>query len=159
VNEVLETIEKKGGMWAALESGWLRQQIDASRMRVQAEINEGKRLIVGVNAFQGEDGPINKAIERTSTRVPSKQLRLRTISAVKKLRARRDQQKAQATIRELYAVTKSGKNVVRAAIEASKAGVTVGEVTGTIRLAYGYSYDPLGQIDTPAFVKAALGVE
>jgi methylmalonyl-CoA mutase, N-terminal domain len=155
-NEVLDNIEKKGGMWACLESGFLRHQIDISRMKTQAEINSGKRLLVGVNAFQGEEGPISNAIERTSYRVPSKQLRLRTIAAVKKLRKTRDQEKAAQAMRELYKAAKEGRNVVRPAIEAAKARVTVGETTGIIRLASGYGYDPLNQITTPDYVNEAL---
>jgi len=156
-NEILRTIEENGGMWACLESGWLRQQIDSSRMRVQAEINEGKRLIVGVNAFEGEEGPINRAIEDCAYKVPSKKLRDRTIADIKKLRATRDQERVNATIKELYRATREGRNVVRATIEASKAGVTVGEVVGVIRMAYGYGYDPLNQIDAPAFIANLSG--
>jgi len=156
-NEVLRTIEENGGMWKCLESGYLRQMIDSSRMRVQAEINEGKRLIVGVNAFQGEAGPINKAIENCAYKVPSKALRQRTIADIRKLRATRDAEKVKATIIELHDATKEGRNVVRPAIEAAKAGVTVGETVGVIRMAYGYGYDPLKQIEAPAFVTEALG--
>ena len=156
-NEILDTIEQNGGMWACLESGWLRQQIDTSRMRVQSEINEGKRLIVGVNAFQGEEGPINKAIENCAYKVPSKQLRLSTIADIKKLRATRDPEKVNDTIMELYNATREGRNIVRASIEASKAGVTVGETVGVIRMAYGYGYDPLKQIEAPAFITNLLG--
>lgn len=156
-NEILRTIEENGGMWACLESGWLRQQIDSSRMRVQAEINEGKRLIVGVNAFQGEEGPINREIENCAYRVPSKKMRLRTISDIRKLRAKRDPDEVNATVVELYNATKENRNIVRATIEAAKAGVTVGETVGVIRMAYGYGYDPLNQIEAPAFIKNLFG--
>ncbi len=156
-NQILRTIEENGGMWACLESGWLRQQIDSSRTRVQTEINEGKRLIVGVNAFQGEEGPINKAIENCAYRVPSKKLRLKTIADIRRLRAARDPNRVDATIVELYNATKEGRNIVRATIEAAKAGVTVGETVGVIRMAYGYGYDPLNQIGAPVFIKNLLG--
>ncbi len=156
-NAILRTIEDNGGMWACLESGFLRHMIDSSRMRVQAEINEGKRLIVGVNAFQGEEGPINKAVEDCAYKVPSRKMRLQTIAEIKRVRANRDQEKAKAAVLELYRATKEGRNVVRATIEASKAGVTVGETVGVIRMAYGYGYDPLNQIETPAFISELLG--
>ena len=156
-NKQLQKIEDNGGMWQCLESGWLRQQIDTSRMRVQAEINEGKRLIVGVNAFQGEEGPINKEIENCAYRVPSKKMRQKTIADVRKLRKTRDPGKVNATIKELYSATKEGRNIVRATIEAAKAGVTVGETVGVIRMAYGYGYDPLNQIEAPEFITNLLG--
>ena len=42
-------------------------------------------------------------------------------------------------------------------IEAAKAGVTVGETVGIIRMAYGYGYDPLNQGERcPQFVASLL---
>ena len=149
----LEEIERRGGMWECLKSGWLRQRIDHSRIKVQQEIAEGKRLIVGVNAFQGEEGPINRAIERTSYKVPSKQARLKNIASVRRLRRTRSRQAVSGALRELYRAAGESRNVVRPVIEAAKARVTIGEVVGVIRMAYGYDYDPLQQIATPAFVR------
>lgn len=151
-NKLLEEIERRGGMWACLESGWLREQIEQGRLKEQQEINKGKRLIVGVNAFQGEEGPINRAIKDTSYRVPSKKLRLETIAAIKRLRKLRDQQVVIGALREVYRATKEARNVVRPVIEAAKVGATIGEVVGVIRMAYGYGYDPLEEISTPVII-------
>ncbi len=150
--KLLGEIDSRGGMWACLESGWLKEQIERSRLKVQQEKSTGRRLIVGVNAFQGEDGPINRAIERTCTRVPSKQARLRTIVAIKELRKARDQQAVASALREIYQATKESKNIVRPVIEAAKAHATMGEVVGVVRMAYGYSYDPLEEISAPDFI-------
>jgi len=150
--KLLDEIEHRGGMWACLESGWLRSQIEESRLKVQQEMSTGKRLVVGVNAFQGEEGPISRAIEHTSYRVPSKKLRLQTIAAIKKLRKERNQQMVRSALKEVYQATKEGRNIVRPVIEAAKAYATMGEVVGVIRMAYGYGYDPLGQISVPIFI-------
>ena len=155
--KLLEEIDSRDGMWECLESGWLKQQAEASRLKVQQEQSTGKRLIVGVNAFQGEEGPINRAVKGTAYKVPSKQARLRVIRAVKELRKRRDQQRIRDTLKELYQVTREGRNVVRPVIEAAKAGATIGEVAGVIRMAYNYDYDPLGEISEPAFVSELIG--
>lgn len=149
----LEEIERRGGMWECLKSGWLRQRIDLSRIKTQQEIAEGKRLIVGVNAFQGEEGPISRAIERTSYKVPSRQARLKNIASVRRLRRMRDQRAVSGALRELYRAAGESRNVVRPVIEAAKARATIGEVVGVIRMAYGYDYDPLQQIATPAFIR------
>ena len=154
--KLLEEIDSRGGMWECLESGWLKQQAEASRLKVQQEQSTGKRLIVGVNAFQGEEGPINRAVKGTAYKVPSKQARLRVIRAVKELRKRRDQQRIRDTLKDLYQVTREGKNVVRPVIEAVKAGATTGEVVGVIRMAYNYDYDPLAEISEPAFISELI---
>ncbi|MFW6150058.1 MAG: methylmalonyl-CoA mutase family protein [Chloroflexota bacterium] len=152
----LAEVERRGGMWECLDSGYLRERIDRSRARVQDEVSKGQRLIVGVNAFHGEEGPINRAIEQTSYRVPSRRARLKNIAAVRKLKRERDAAAAVAALRDLYLATRDGGNVVRPVIEAAKADVTIGEVVGTIRLAYGYNYDPLGQVATPRVAKEAV---
>jgi methylmalonyl-CoA mutase N-terminal domain/subunit len=51
-------------MWECLESGWLKQLAENSCLKVENEIANGKRLIVGVNSFPSEEGPLNKAIRR-----------------------------------------------------------------------------------------------
>ena len=155
--KLLEEIDRRGGMWECLKSGWLRQQLERNRLKVQEEVNERKRLIVGVNAFQGEEGPINRAIERTSYRVPSRKARLQNIAAVRKLRRERGQQGARTALREVYEAARESRNIVRPVIEAAKARVTIGEVVGVMRLAYGYGYDPLRQIATPAFIAELTG--
>ena len=155
--QYLDEIERQGGMWACLESGWLRKQIEASRLKVQREKSEGRRLIVGVNSFQGQEGPINRAIDTSAYKVPSETARRRTVSEIKKLKRTRDPHKIRAAFKGLYQATKTGRNVVRPTIEAVKAYATVGEVVGVIRLAYGYKYDPLEQIEAPPMVREALG--
>ena len=154
--DYLKEIEANGGMWECLKSGFLRKKIEENRVVQQDEKKKGKRLIVGVNAFQGEEGPINKAIKDCSYRVPSEEDRRRNIDDLLKLRKTRDPQKVSATLKDLYLATKNGLNVVRPTIEAIKAYATIGEVTGTIRLAYAQTYDPLKIIDTPNFIKAII---
>jgi len=59
-------------------------------------------------------------------------------------------------LKELYQATRGGRNVVRPVIEAAKASATIGEVVGTIRMAYNYNYDPLAEISEPAFISELI---
>lgn len=154
VNRYLDEIEARGGIFACLESGWLNGVMEANRLKVQREKAEGKRLIVGVNAFQveGEEGPINKAIQDVAYKVPSVALREERVREVKEFKESRNQRALKRSLKEIYRATKEGRNVTRPIIEAAKTGVTLGEVTGVIRLGYGIPYDPFEQIETPAFV-------
>ena len=154
VNRYLDEVEARGGIFACLESGWLNEVMEANRLKVQREKAEGKRLIVGVNAFQGEgeEGPINKAIQDVAYKVPSVALREERVREVKEFKESRNQQALKRSLKEIYRATKEGRNVTRPIIEAAKTGATLGEVTGIIRLGYGISYDPFEQIETPALV-------
>jgi methylmalonyl-CoA mutase N-terminal domain/subunit len=155
VNRYLDEVEARGGIFACLESGWLNEVMESNRLKVQREKAEGKRLIVGVNAFQaeGEEGPINKAIQDVAYKVPSVALREERVREVKEFKEGRNQQAVKRSLKEIYRATKEGRNLTRPIIEAAKTGVTLGEVTGVIRLGYGIPYDPLEQIETPAFVR------
>jgi methylmalonyl-CoA mutase N-terminal domain/subunit len=155
VNRYLDEIEARGGIFECLESGWLNGVMEANRLKVQREKAEGKRLIVGVNAFQveGEEGPINKAIQDVAYKVPSVALREKRVREVKEFKESRNQRALKRSLKEIYRATKEGRNVTRPIIEAAKTGVTLGEVTGVIRLGYGIPYDPFEQTEMPSFVR------
>ena len=155
-NAYLREMEENGGIYACLESGWLRGVMEQDRLRVQREREEGKRLIVGLNAFQGEDGPVNQAIADCAYTVPPEQVRQERVAEVKAFRASRDQEAVARAIRRLYQDTKTGANISRAVIDGGKAGLTIGEVCGIVRLAYGLGYDPVDMIPTPDHVEQAL---
>lgn len=155
----LQEIDDEGGIFQCLESGRLAKYMEENRVKIEREIEECSRVVVGVNAFQneGEEGPINKAIENTAYKVPTVQDRERIVGEVKQFKASRDLGKLKPAIRKLYDDTKSGENVSRAVIEAVKVGATIGEVVGTIRSGYGIHYDPFNQVEMPEFVREAIG--
>jgi len=156
VNAYLDEIASQGGIFACLESGWLNSVMETCRLRVQREKAEGKRLIIGVNAFRSEDeneGPINKAIRDVAYKPPSTAMREKVVREVKQFKAGRDMQRLKPLTEDLLRATREGSNVQRAVIEAAKAGLTLGECVGVIRLGYGIDYDPFKQIDMPDFVR------
>lgn len=155
----LQEIDAAGGIFAFFESGRLEQYMAHNRDRIEQEKATLERLIVGVNAFQneGEEGPINSAIENTAYKVPTVRDRERIVADVKQFKESRDGEKLGSAVRKLHEDTRDGANVSRAVIEAVKAGATIGEVVGTIRSGYGVSYDPFNVVEAPAFVLKAIG--
>ena len=83
-------------------------------------------------------------------------MRQERVAEVKAFRASRDQEAVARAIRRLYQDTKTGANISRAVIDGGKAGLTIGEVCGIVRLAYGLGYDPVDMIPTPDHVEQAL---
>lgn len=158
VNAYLEEIESRGGIFECLESGWLNAVMEGNRLRIQREKGEGKRLIVGVNAFQeeGREGPINCAIRGVAYKTPSTVLREERVREVKAFKEGRDPKALGRCLAQLHEAARSGRNVTRPVIEAAKAGMTLGEVAGVIRMAYGIPYDPFEQIETPRFVRDSI---
>jgi methylmalonyl-CoA mutase N-terminal domain/subunit len=129
--------------------------METGRLKVQREKAEGKRLIVGVNAFrteEGEEGPINSAIRDVAYKAPSVAMRENLVREVREFKAGRDMKRLKPLVKELYLATKEGRNVQRFVIEAAKAGLTIGECVGVIRVGYGICYDPFAAIEMPSFV-------
>jgi methylmalonyl-CoA mutase N-terminal domain/subunit len=159
VSAYLEEIGAHGGVYTCLESGWLNGVMEECRAKVQREKAEGERLIVGVNAFrsEGEDeGPINDAIRDVAYKAPSVAMREERVREVTQFKAGRDMRRLKPLTRDLFRTAREGGNVQRAVIEAAKAGLTIGECVGVIRLGYGIGYDPFKQIEMPDFVRETV---
>ncbi|MGE3772038.1 MAG: methylmalonyl-CoA mutase family protein [Gammaproteobacteria bacterium] len=157
-SQYLAEIDAAGGIFAFFESGRLAQYMDRNRDRIEREKADFERLVVGVNAFQseGEEGPINRAIENTAYKVPTVADRERIVADVKAFKESRDYGRLKPALARLHDDTKNDINVSRAVIEAAKAGATIGEVVGTIRDAYGVPYDPFNIVEMPAFARDAV---
>src|SRR4029077_8518808 len=52
--ELIERVDEAGGAVAAVESGFVQEEIERGAFEVQAEVEAGERVIVGVNAFEEE---------------------------------------------------------------------------------------------------------
>jgi methylmalonyl-CoA mutase N-terminal domain/subunit len=159
VNAYLDEIASQGGIFACLDSGWLEQVMETCRAATQREKAEGKRLIVGVNAFrpeEEEEGPINAAIRDVAYKAPTIAMREERVAEVKRFKASRDMGRLQPLTGDLLRAAREGSNVQRAVIEAAKAGLTLGECVGVIRLGYGIDYDPFREIEAPDFVRGIV---
>lgn len=154
----LEEVEDRGGIFECLESNWLNDIMEANRAKMQREEAEGKRLIIGVNAFRetGEDGPINSAIRDVAYKTPSEEQRREKVNEVKLFKEGRDQDAVKMAVEELYRATKEGRNLSPFIIEGFKGGMTTGEAVGVIRLGYRIPYDPFEQIGTPEIVRQSI---
>jgi len=153
----LKDFEDRGGTWECLESGYLSSLLEQDRLKQQREKAEHKRIVVGLNAFSGDEGPINAAILDNAVKTPTVEERLARIEELKEFRKSRDQEALAEGLRRLYLDVKDKtKNCNRAMIDAVKAGATVGEFCGVVRMGYGLDYDFSGLTKAPEHVLDAL---
>jgi len=129
---LLDRIEAKGGALAAIERGEIQREIQESAYRFQREVEDGQRVIVGVNRFpeEGED-PLADILRIDPT------LERAQVERVKALRARRDAGPWRRSLDALADRARSGENLVPALVEAVLAWATVGEIAGTLREVFG----------------------
>ncbi|MBO8174336.1 MAG: methylmalonyl-CoA mutase family protein [Thermococcus sp.] len=134
----IEKIERMGGMMRAIERGYIQKEIADSAYKYQKEVEEGKRIIVGVNKFV-VDEPIEVEILKVDPSIRDKQ-----IERLKKLRSERDNKKVEEALDKLRnAAEKEDVNLMPYIIEAHRHLATLGEVTDVLREVWGEYRAPL----------------
>jgi (2R)-ethylmalonyl-CoA mutase len=141
--EELRRIEEMGGAVAAVESGYMKQQlVDSNTARLEA-IERGEQTVVGVNRFtESEPSPLTGGVEAIMT--VSEEAEHDQIARLKAWRAQRDNNAVQAALAALKRAATGNGNIMPASIECAKAGVTTGEWGWTLREAFGEYRAPTG---------------
>gem|GEM_PF-6050790 len=60
--QILREIDALGGAVAAVEAGYFQRALEESAWQFQKEVEEGKRVIVGVNRFFDPNSPLNEPV-------------------------------------------------------------------------------------------------
>jgi methylmalonyl-CoA mutase N-terminal domain/subunit len=134
--ELLDEVEDRGGMRRAIENQWVQGQIQEVAFERQREVEEGERIIVGVNEYQVEDEEPHEEIEEISE---AEQRRQRDRLA--ELRAERDGEAVEEALDALHEAAEGDENVMPYIVDAVKAYATTGEICDTLRDVFG-EYQP-----------------
>ncbi|WP_297500130.1 methylmalonyl-CoA mutase family protein [Thermococcus sp.] len=134
----IEKIQKMGGMMRAIERGYIQKEIADAAYKYQKEIEEGKRIIVGVNKFH-TDEPIEAEILKVDPSIREKQ-----IARLKRLRSERNNRKVEEALDRLRrAAETEDENLMPYIIEAHRHLATLGEVIDVLREIWGEYRAPL----------------
>ena len=130
---LISEVEVMGGMTNAVEAGLPKLRIEEASVRRQARIDQGEEIIVGVNKYQlDEEGTVDILI------VDNNAVREAQIKRLESIRASRDQNLVDLTLKKLGRVAEGGEgNLLEAAIEAAGARASVGEISDTLELVFG----------------------
>jgi methylmalonyl-CoA mutase N-terminal domain/subunit len=129
--ELIARIDELGGAVAAIEAGWVQGQIEESAFRWQREVEEGQRVIVGVNRYV-QNEPARIELHRLDPAIERAQ-RERT----RALRARRDGAAVEAAVADVTRTAESSTNLLPALREALAVRATIGELCGALRGLWG----------------------
>ncbi len=129
--EYIEKIDKLGGVPRAIEKGFIQQEIQNSAYQYQKEIEEGKRIVVGVNKFQIEEES-SKGLLKVDPEVGRRQ-----VEKLKKLKETRDNQKAKANLDALESAAKTETNLMPYILDCVNSYVTLGEICNVLRSKFG----------------------
>jgi methylmalonyl-CoA mutase N-terminal domain/subunit len=129
-NDYIRRIDEMGGMIPAIEAGFPQTEIAAASYRYQREVEDGERVIVGVNRFQSEDQRIDvlRIGEAAAQRQEEK---------LAALRARRDNGGVERTLNALKRAAEGTGNTMPFILDAVRAYATLGEICDALRDVFG----------------------
>jgi len=127
----IEKVDGLGGAVAAIEQGFYQDEIHESAFKIQQAIERGDRVVVGVNRFQAEEDR-QQELQRIGEDEVAAQ-----VARVRELRASRDQVAVDAALAEVRTTADGTGNLLPPMREALKARATLGEVSDTLRDAFG----------------------
>ena len=129
--EMIEKIDAMGGSVEAIEQGFIQDEIAKSAYEYQRQIENGEKIIVGVNKFQSAETnsiPVFKVDEHVQT-LQVEKLRL--------LKLKRDNDKVSASLTILHQKALSNENLMPAVLEAVENYCTLGEISDELRKVFG----------------------
>ena len=129
-------VEALGGMAAAIEAGVPKLRIEEVATAAQAEIDSGRRQIVGVNSYQppvSADGSEEVQVRR----IDNSQVRAQQIASIRTIRGDRDAARVAAALDALSDAAAGTANLMPLAIEAARARATVGEMSEALSRVWG----------------------
>jgi methylmalonyl-CoA mutase, N-terminal domain len=130
--EYFRKIDELGGMVEAVKQSFPQREIADAAFELQTEIDQGRRIVVGVNAYtEGDD------TDPPTLRIDP-ELERKQIGRVKALRARRDAGKVEATVRVLKSVASTtNTNLMPALLDCARAHATEGELVEALQEVFG----------------------
>ncbi|MFL5739753.1 MAG: methylmalonyl-CoA mutase family protein, partial [Flavisolibacter sp.] len=129
--QLIEKINAMGGSVAAIEQGFMQQEISRSAYEYQRKIESGEKIIVGMNKFQVKE----------ETKIPlfrvDDQIREEQVKQLKQMRNKRNDALVKTSLNKIREYARNGKNLMPAVIEAVENYCTLGEVSDSLRSVFG----------------------
>jgi methylmalonyl-CoA mutase N-terminal domain/subunit len=135
---LFEEIDALGGVVPGIEQGWFQQEIAASAMRQQREVESGNRVVVGVNRFREGSGDIEIDTLRLDPDVEQRQ-----VAGMAAMRAARDDGRVQETLVALTEACGSDENVVPRILDCARAYCTLYEIRAAMEEVFGAYKEPV----------------
>ncbi|MBI2026796.1 MAG: methylmalonyl-CoA mutase [Deltaproteobacteria bacterium] len=134
--DYISFIEKRGGVVACIEEGFLQSEIQKESYAYQQSIENKEQFVVGVNIFQENEKKLSK-VQKIDERSIKKQ-----ISKLQTLRKKRNSKLVRESLSRLEQAAKTAsENLFPYILEAVRGYATVGEISNTLRNVFG-EYKP-----------------
>src|SRR6266566_6637470 len=135
--EIMEDLDKHGGMVQAIEDGYLQGLIADEAYRLHLAIEAGERPVVGVNRFATDEPPPDLATYELDAEGRDRQR-----SRLAAVKAQRDTAAVRARLADLVRAAEGTGNLMAPLIECATAYCTVGEMVAALKAVWGEFQQP-----------------
>src|SRR6201991_2623409 len=147
----MDRIQAMGGAIAAVESGYMKQELVSAHAARRARIESGEEKIVGVNIYETtEPSPLTADLD-TAIMAADPGAEKAALASVEEWKGQRDEAEVADALTALAEAAKTDTNLMAATLVAARAGATTGEWAGTLR-------EVFGEFRAPTGVSGAAGV-
>jgi methylmalonyl-CoA mutase N-terminal domain/subunit len=129
--EYIERIDAMGGTLAAIEKGFIQNEIQNAAYAYQQTVERGDSVVVGVNKFQQDEN------QPPATFRLDPELEKQQIARLRHLRATRDTRTVDARLCALENAARSSDNLLPRIMACAEAYATVGEISDRLRAVFG----------------------
>lgn len=129
--DLIEQVDVLGGSVAAIEEGFMQNEIARSAYEYQRKVESGEKIIVGVNKFMVDDE------EKIPLLKIDDSIRKVQVEKLKQLKESRNKASAMACLENLHSKAVSGENIMPSVIDAVENFCTLGEIADTLRKVFG----------------------
>ncbi len=129
--EYIQRIDAMGGSVAAIEAGFMQNEIAASSYAYQAGIQSGEKIIVGVNKFTAEEKPLENLLTVNDS------IRQTQIDKIKALKASRNNEEVKANLAAIEKAARGTENLMPHILKAVESYATLGEIADVMRKVFG----------------------
>ncbi len=128
---LIQRIDAMGGSVAAIEEGFMQQEIARSAYRQQQAVESNEKIIVGVNKFIAAEERVNPSFKIDDS------IRVEQTKKLERVRKQRNHARCDAILQELNDLASNGGNIMPAVIAAVENNCTLGEIADTLREVFG----------------------
>jgi methylmalonyl-CoA mutase N-terminal domain/subunit len=136
--DLFRQIGEVGGVVAGLETGWLQRKINESAARQQWEIEQHRKVIVGVNDFVSDEQELQIPLLRIGQEAEDDQRR-----KMAEMRAGRDDALVQSRLDRLRQAARGSENVVPFILDCARAYCTLYEIRAALEDVFGAYREPV----------------
>jgi len=133
--EYIERIDAMGGTLAAIEKGYIQNEVHNAAYKYQQAVESGEAVVVGVNRFK-QDEKEQPGMFRLDPALEQQQ-----VDRLRQLRAQRDSGQVEARLTALEQAARATDNLLPHILRCAEAHATVGEISDRLRRVFGEYQD------------------